>query len=283
MDIGVSSNQLDEAERGFSFRQDGPLDMRMGATGDNDMAPELSRTIPAEVIVNNFPEEEIADIIYQYGEERLSRKIAKAIVTARKTAPIRTTKQLASIIFGAVGSRTGAGADGFKHPAVRTFQALRIYVNDELNELRRALKAAEVLLLPSAPLTVTTFHSLEDRIVKEFLKRCSLPPKDLPYTDGVVARSSEALDESDLAMFAPGEQQNERENEKARLRAKREKRLMRASGGKSSIGYGFGEPLDTEEFFKPSFEIVTKRTVKPTRQEVVENKRARSVPKSARH
>jgi 16S rRNA (cytosine1402-N4)-methyltransferase len=153
LDIGVSSMQLDEAERGFSFRFDGPLDMRMASEGES-----------AADLVNSRSEAELADIFYHYGEERLSRPIARAIVHDRKTTPFRSTKQLADLIGRIVRSKPGD-----IHPATRSFQALRIAVNDELNELASALHAAERLLKPGGRLVVVSFHSLEDRIVKVFL------------------------------------------------------------------------------------------------------------------
>lgn len=153
LDIGVSSMQLDRPERGFSFRHDGPLDMRMGDSG-----------ITAAQVVNSLEEETLANLIYQFGEERESRKVARAIVRARASAPITTTQQLAEIVRSVV--RSGKGIDG----ATRTFQALRIYVNDELGELTKALEAASKVLAPGGRLVVVTFHSLEDRIVKQFLQ-----------------------------------------------------------------------------------------------------------------
>ena len=152
LDIGVSSFQLDEAERGFSFREDGPLDMRMSREG-----------ISAADVVNTADEKELADIIFTLGEERNSRRIAKAIVAAR---PISRTAQLADIVVKAQGP--GAARHPI-HPATRTFQALRIHVNDELGELERGLEAAERVLKPQGRLAVVSFHSLEDRIVKRFL------------------------------------------------------------------------------------------------------------------
>jgi 16S rRNA (cytosine1402-N4)-methyltransferase len=151
LDLGVSSMQLDESGRGFSFRHDGPLDMRMGAHG----------TTAAE-LVNNAAELELADILYRYGEERMSRRIAKFIVQARAEAPITRTSELAAVVARAVG-RTGD-----KDPATRTFQGIRIHLNDELGALERGLEAAETLLKPGWRLVVITFHSLEDRIVKRF-------------------------------------------------------------------------------------------------------------------
>lgn len=153
LDIGVSSMQLDAAERGFSFQHDGPLDMRMSRSGPS-----------AGDFVNTAGESEIADVIYQFGEEHRSRAIARAIVRRRAEAPFTTTRQLADLVLGVFHGRK---ADG-KHPATRTFQALRIHVNDELGELTRALDAAERILAPSGRLAVVTFHSLEDRIVKRF-------------------------------------------------------------------------------------------------------------------
>ena len=153
LDIGVSSPQIDDAERGFSFRADGPLDMRMARHGPT-----------AADAVNTLPEETLATIIFQYGEERRSRRVARAIVAARAERPITRTAQLAEIVRRVVPASRG-GID----PATRTFQALRIYVNDELDELGRGLSAAERLLRPGGRLAVVSFHSLEDRQVKRFL------------------------------------------------------------------------------------------------------------------
>lgn len=160
LDLGVSSPQLDQAERGFSFRFDGPLDMRMGRDG-----------LSAADVVNEAPEEELADIIYALGEERMSRRVARAIVQARREAPIVRTLQLAETVRRVV-PKSRDGVD----PATRTFQALRMHVNDELGEIRRGLAAAERLLAPGGRLAVVTFHSLEDRAVKSFLKSRSEPP-----------------------------------------------------------------------------------------------------------
>ncbi|MGV7030156.1 16S rRNA (cytosine(1402)-N(4))-methyltransferase RsmH [Methylobacterium symbioticum] len=151
LDIGVSSMQLDRPERGFSFRNDGPLDMRMAATGPS-----------AADLVNEAEESHLADIVYHYGEERRSRAVARTIIEARRRGRIETTAQLADLVAGVVRSEPGI------HPATRTFQALRIAVNDELGELVRALHAAERILRPGGRLAVVTFHSLEDRIVKQF-------------------------------------------------------------------------------------------------------------------
>ena len=155
LDIGVSSMQLDRADRGFSFQSDGPLDMRMERAGES-----------AGDFLNHAPEEEIADVIYRYGEEPKSRRIARAIVAAR---PLTRTGELAGIVRKAVGWHQGMKKD----PATRTFQALRIHLNEELRELEGGLEAAEQVLKPGGRLAVVTFHSLEDRLVKRFLKERS--------------------------------------------------------------------------------------------------------------
>jgi len=156
-DFGVSSMQLDEAERGLSFMEDGPLDMRM----DTRVATRSNPT--AAQVVNEVSERELADLIYEYGEERRSRRIARAIVRGR---PITTTGELARIVKSAAPAMKQAHI----HPATRTFQALRIYVNRELDEIRALLEAAPRLLKPSARLVAISFHSLEDRIVKDSLR-----------------------------------------------------------------------------------------------------------------
>lgn len=153
LDIGVSSMQLDEADRGFSFMRDGPLDMRMATHGRS-----------AADIVNEDDRDDIAHVIWLYGEEHKSRAIASAIVRRRETQPFERTLDLAEVVEKALGGRRGAPV----HPATRTFQGLRIAVNDELGELEKALETAETLLKPDGILAVVTFHSLEDRIVKTF-------------------------------------------------------------------------------------------------------------------
>jgi len=153
LDLGVSSMQLDRAERGFSFRLDGPLDMRMSGEGPS-----------AADVINAAGERDLANIIFILGEERHSRGVARAIVKARAQAPIRTTAKLADIVASVVRSRPGD-----IHPATRTFQGLRIFVNDELGELAGALTAAERILKSGGRLVAVSFHSLEDRIVKTFL------------------------------------------------------------------------------------------------------------------
>ena len=153
LDLGVSSMQIDDPARGFSFRNDGPLDMRQGKDG-----------LTASDLVNEADESVLADIIFNYGEERQARRIARAIVNARADAPITRTSQLAGIV------RSTYRGHSKTDPATRTFQAIRIQVNEELGELERGLESAEILLAPGGRLAVVSFHSLEDRIVKEFLR-----------------------------------------------------------------------------------------------------------------
>jgi 16S rRNA (cytosine1402-N4)-methyltransferase len=154
MDLGVSSMQLDLPERGFSFQKDGPLDMRMGDEGPT-----------AADLVNTLAEGELADILYRYGEERAARRIAKAIVAERAKGRIETTRALARIVEGCLPR----AKPGQSHPATRSFQAIRIAVNDEFGELVAGLEAAERALRPGGKLAVVSFHSLEDRIVKRFM------------------------------------------------------------------------------------------------------------------
>ena len=154
LDLGVSSFQIDQPGRGFSFRTEGPLDMRMGADG-----------LTAADLVNHLPEAELADTLYQFGEERLSRRIARAIVGARALAPITTTQGLADIIRGVVPRDKKSGID----PATRSFQALRIRVNNELGEIEQALTQAATLLRGDGRLVVVSFQSLEDRLIKRFM------------------------------------------------------------------------------------------------------------------
>lgn len=177
LDIGVSSMQLDDAERGFSFQSDGPLDMRMSSSG-----------MSAADFLNTAEEEEIANVIYVYGEEHRSRAIARAIVRRREEAPFARTLELADVVSWVFHGRK---VDG-RHPATRTFQALRIFVNDELGELVNGLAAAERILKPGGRLVVVSFHSLEDRIVKKFLTERSgktagssrhLPPELIKSAD----------------------------------------------------------------------------------------------------
>ena len=157
-DIGVSSMQLDQAERGFSFSKEAPLDMRMSQEG-----------FSAADVVNTFSEEDIADILYVYGEEHKSRQIARKIVEARALKPLETTKELAFAVYSVIRPWRGDSID----PATRTFQALRIFVNDELNQLQKGLEQASLRLNPEGRLVVVDFHSLEDRIVKNFFRQNS--------------------------------------------------------------------------------------------------------------
>jgi 16S rRNA (cytosine1402-N4)-methyltransferase len=163
LDLGVSSIQLDQPERGFSFLNEGPLDMRFG--------PEIPES--AEDLINTLPEADLADLIWRYGEEPQSRRIARAIMAAR---PLHTTRELADVVSQATGGRRGR-----LHPATRTFQALRIAVNQELQSIETVLPLAVEALVPGGRLAVITFHSLEDRIVKQFIRReskdCICPPE----------------------------------------------------------------------------------------------------------
>jgi 16S rRNA (cytosine1402-N4)-methyltransferase len=179
LDLGLSSLQLADAARGFTFQADGPLDMRFDPSDD---------ALTAADIVNTWPVEELANVLYRYGEERQSRAIARAIAQAR---PLSTTVALARVVAEAVGPRGGrraAGGAGRIHPATRTFQALRIAVNDELGRLERALPQALAVLRPGGRLAVITFHSLEDRIVKTFMhteaRDCICPPEQPVCTCG---------------------------------------------------------------------------------------------------
>jgi len=177
LDLGVSSPQIDDPKRGFSFRYDGPLDMRMECEGPT-----------AADFINHASEEEIADVIFQYGEERYSRRIARGIVEARKIKPILSTSQLVQVIHANV-RRAKDGID----PATRTFMALRIQVNDELGELDRGLMGAEKILGPGGRLAVVAFHSLEDRKIKSFLHEHS----------GITAKGSRHMPEIIDSNLAP--------------------------------------------------------------------------------
>jgi len=176
LDLGVSSFQIDDPARGFSFRADGPLDMRMDRAGPT-----------AADLVNTLPEAELADTLYELGEERASRRVARAIVAARAEAPITTTGRLASIIRGVLPPDKSG-----HHPATRSFQALRIRVNDELGQIVRALKQAAGLLAPGGRLVVVSFHSLEDRIVKRFMAEATgrIPAPSRHDPAGLVPRGA---------------------------------------------------------------------------------------------
>lgn len=171
LDLGVSSMQLDTPERGFSFRADGPLDMRLDPHGP----------VTAADLVNSLPENELADIIYKYGEETASRRVARRIVEARDRTPIQTTSELEEIVYRALGGKVAGRTRNPIHPATKTFQALRIAVNRELEALENGLAAAVRVLRPGGRLAVISFHSLEDRVVKLFIRQeqrgCICPPE----------------------------------------------------------------------------------------------------------
>lgn len=207
LDLGVSSFQIDDPARGFSFRQDGPLDMRMGNHGTT-----------AADLVNTLPEKALADLLYEFGEERASRRIARAIITARSEAPITTTGRLAAIIRSVLPPDR-SGID----PATRSFQALRIRVNDELGQIERALAQGMRLLAPNGRLVVVSFHSLEDRIVKRTMTegsgRAAAPSRHDPR--GLLARQSARFRLLTNKALRPtvSETQNNPRSRSARLRA----------------------------------------------------------------
>jgi len=197
LDLGASSMQFDTAERGFSFMQDAPLDMRFG--------PHASQT--ADDIVNSYSERELADSIYEYGEERDSRKIARAIVAKR---PLHTTRELVAVIE-AVSPRRGDRV----HPATRTFQALRIAVNDELESVKAVLPQAVTALKSKGRLAVISFHSLEDRIVKEFFREQSKDLVNPPYERIYEEERNAILKEVNRKPILPSEEETE-DNPRAR-------------------------------------------------------------------
>jgi len=182
IDLGVSSMQLDIAERGFSFQSDGPLDMRFGPT----------QPLTAEDIVNGWSEHDLADLIWRYGDEQQSRRIARAIIEAR---PLHTTRELADVVARAAGRHKSPPGKSRTHPATRTFQALRIAVNQELEAIEMVLPQALEILAPGGRLAVISFHSLEDRIVKQFFRResrdCICPPEQPVCTCGHKATMKE--------------------------------------------------------------------------------------------
>ena len=191
MDLGVSSPQLDDADRGFSFQFDGPLDMRMDNSGGLTAAQWLAAA----------GEQEIADVLWRYGEERYSRRIARAIVGQRGHTPIETTRQLADLIAAASPSR-----DRHKHPATRCFQAIRIFINRELDSLEHGLEQAVSVLTQGGRLVVISFHSLEDRIVKRFMRqqaRGRVLPRGLPVTGDAVGQTLRVVGKAVRA--SPGE------------------------------------------------------------------------------
>ena len=224
LDLGVSSFQIDTPERGFSFRSDGPLDMRMGQRG----------TTAAE-LVNSLPEGELADVLYELGEERASRRIARAIVAARQEAPVDTTGRLAAIIRSVLPpDRSG------NDPATRSFQALRIKVNDELRQIEEALRQAADLLSPNGRLVVVSFHSLEDRIVKRFMVEASgrtgSPSRHDP--GGLLAREAPRFRLLTARPLRPGSREAQRNprSRSARLRAL-ERILPAAASGHPPSGH----------------------------------------------
>jgi len=205
LDLGVSSHQLDEPARGFSYMHDGPLDMRMAGTAEDE-------TKSAAYVVNEYPEEELERVISRYGEERFAKRVARAIAKERTGEPITTTLKLSEIVKQAIPAATRR--DG-PHPAKRTFQAIRIEVNDELGSLDRALNAWIDLLNPGGRLAVITFHSLEDRLVKETFKTRENPcicPKGVPYC--VCNRKADAVRVNKKPII-PSEQERE-QNPRAR-------------------------------------------------------------------
>ena len=206
-DLGVSSFQLDDAARGFSFRHDGPLDMRMARTGPT-----------AADLVNTLPEGELADTLYQLGEERASRRVARAIVLARTEEPITTTGRLAEVIRSVLPpDRSG------HHPATRSFQALRIRVNDELGQIATALDQAARLLAPRGRLVVVSFHSLEDRLVKRFMIEATgrTPAPSRHHPGGLLSRPDSPFRLLATGAAKPGaaETDSNRRARSARLRA----------------------------------------------------------------
>jgi len=186
MDLGMSSPQLDNPERGFSFLRDGPLDMRMDGNAG----------VAAEQWLSSVDEKELVRVLFEYGEERFARRIAHAIIEKRVEAPITTTRELAKIIEGVIPLR-----EKHKHPATRSFQAIRIEINSELDELKAVLQQSARILKPGGRLVVISFHSLEDRIVKRFIRAESgakynpgkLPIKEIDIAKGILKKTSKAL------------------------------------------------------------------------------------------
>jgi 16S rRNA (cytosine1402-N4)-methyltransferase len=253
-DVGVSSMQLDDPIRGFSFMKDGPLDMRMPSRGG--LEPRCYE-LPAEAIVNSYSASRLADILYHYGEEKQSRKIAKAIERNRARKPIETTGQLAQIVADTIGQ--GRFSSGTQlHPATRTFQALRIYVNDEMNQLYSGLQGASNILRLGGLCMVVTFHSLEDRLVKRYFKGELLASKD---------------DESELRNYIkadPGKISKMRRNAF-------QKEVSEMFEEDDLDEYPFSHDLQSIQGHPPChFEMLTKRVVKPSQSEIESNPRSRS-------
>lgn len=217
LDLGVSSFQLDDAERGFSFRHDGPLDMRMGRQGTS-----------AADLVNTLAERDLADVLYELGEERASRRVAHAIVAARLEAPIETTGRLAEIIRSVLPPDKSGN-----HPATRSFQALRIKVNDELKQIEDALDQAVSLLSPGGRLVVVAFHSLEDRIVKRFMTqaagRSGSPSRHNPA--GLMTRETPNFRLITARAMRPGDAET---NQNPRSRSARLRALERIARGRDT-------------------------------------------------
>ncbi|KAJ3061226.1 hypothetical protein HDU98_002859 [Podochytrium sp. JEL0797] len=269
-DIGVSSYQIDQGYRGFSWRADGPLDMRMCA--DKLHGPKFDEmansSLTAEFVVNTYSEVDLANLIYQYGEEKKSRRIARAIVNARELEPIKTTAGLASVVVKGAGKYFGA-----IHPATRTFQALRIYVNDELNQFKQGLLCAETLLKPHGTLVGVTFHSLEDRLLKSFLRTTSGVTKGLGlryYKEsgrngykGIENYRRKEVNE--VGNIAAMERAFEQDSERLRMQSllEQQERFNDAS-------------WQQQDAANPSFSISTKKAVVPGDEEVHANVRARS-------
>lgn len=231
LDLGVSSMQLDQAERGFSFMKDGPLDMRMSQSG-----------VSAADIVNTASESDLADILFHYGEERASRRIARAIIRERDIAPITTTLKLAEIIEGCLPR----SKPGQSHPATRSFQAFRIAVNQEYDELFQGLMAAERALKPGGYLAVVTFHSVEDRMVKRYLTaRAGKSGQSNRYAPEQIADAPQFTQKSRKAISADARELSE--NPRARSAKLRVARRTEAPAGAPLKARAIGMPQLKEE------------------------------------